>query len=267
MILIRIYPALKFVILFFLLFELCSCSSNTDKNEEQIRLDPPFRAVQDQDTVNAIKGNLSLAQIQTFPSQVVLTGLAQHRLVTIYKSQMEEEEAEQEGKEFTKITYYEYVDSERSTHFMPGIDLMFGYNLLNIAHYDLITEKTNYLFVHPVLVKSLYYPSYEQDSLDKKPINRNFYMISAYDEDTNKDTLINKTDLRRFYVFNSSGTEKIQVIPADYSVERSQYDAMNDVMYIFSRHDIDRNGTSDKKEPLHIFWIDLKKPEKAKRLY
>jgi hypothetical protein len=150
---------------------------------------------------------------------------------------------------------------------MPGIDILFGYNLLNIAHYDLKQEKGNFLFNHPVLVKTFYYPSFEQDSIDKQPINRNFYLVSVYDEDTNKDTLINKNDLRRFYLFDSSCIVKTQIIPTNYSVIRSQYDSKNDIMYIFARLDENKNGTQDKSEPVNVFWFSLKAPSKAKRLY
>ena len=92
-------------------------------------------------------------------------------------------------------------------------------------------------------------------------------MVSVYDEDTNRDTLINRLDLRRFYSFNVSGQERIQLVPPNYSVERSQYDSQNDVMYIYARLDANQNGKIDKKEPLHIFWINLIQPDKAKRLY
>jgi hypothetical protein len=162
---------------------------------------------------------------------------------------------------------YENSESERVEFFMPGIDLIYGYNLLNIAHYDLTTEKLNFLFEHPVLVKSLYYPSFVQDSLDNKPINRNYYLVSVYDSDTNTDTLINKHDLRRFYYFNAGCSERIQLVPPDYSVVRSQYDRANDLMFLFSRHDENKNGTIDKNEPLHVFWFSLNTPAKAKRLY
>jgi hypothetical protein len=118
-----------------------------------------------------------------------------------------------------------------------------------------------------VLVKSLYYPSFVQDSLYKKPITRNYYLVSAYDVDTNRDTLLNKKDLRRFYYFNATCSEKIQLLPPDYSVVRSEYDPKNDVMYIFARHDDNANGIIDRKEPLHIFWLSLTKPAAAKRLY
>jgi hypothetical protein len=42
---------------------------------------------------------------------------------------------------------------------------------------------------------------------------------------------------------------------------------MNDVMYLFARHDANRNGMAEKKEPLHIFWLNLKSPMKATRMY
>jgi hypothetical protein len=236
-----------------------ACSEKRAKDEE-IRV---TQAQIDTDTtdINSIEGNVSFDQILSQPSRVVLTGLPQHRLITVYKTK---EDAERE----VQRSYYENdSEDERYEHFMPGIDLIFGYNLLNIAHYDLASEKLNYLFDHPVLVKSLYYPSFEQDSIDDKPINRDYYLVSAYDEDTYVDTLLNRLDLRHMYYFNAQGAEKLQLIPADYSVERSQYDWQNDLMYIFARHDANKNGNADKKEPLHIFWIDLKKPAKAKRLY
>jgi hypothetical protein len=150
---------------------------------------------------------------------------------------------------------------------MPGIDILYGYNLLNVAHYDLKTEKLNFLFDQPALIKTLYYPSSERDSLNGKPIIRNYYMVSVYDQDTNKDTLINKKDLRRLYLFNESSVTKTQLIPSDYSVIRSQYDAQNDVMYFFAKQDTNKNGVAESKEPIHIFWIRLNAPAAAKRLY
>jgi hypothetical protein len=214
---------------------------------------------------NTISGNMAMSQIASTPNKVVLTGLPQHRLVTIYKSKANPTK-ENESYSFRKI-YSEADGISSEEHFMPGIDLVSGYNMLNVAHYDLSTEKLSWLFDHPVLIKSLYYPSYVQDSLNKKPITRNFYLVSVYDADTNADTLINRNDLRRLYCFNSDGDKRIQMIPANYSVIRSQYDPMNDVVYIFARQDANSNGKIDKNEPLHIFWVALKQPTEAKRLY
>ena len=248
----------------------CSSSSHEGK-EEQISVSPGVKEADPSDTaqINSIRGNLSLNQIPTDPQAVVLTGLARHRLVTVYKSKQENRAPETATDMYSVYgrSYYEEYESEEEEHFMPGIDLIRGYNLLNVAHYDLGTDTMNYLFEHPVLIKSLYYPSFEQDSLDKKPINRDYYIVSVYDADTNQDSLINKRDLRRLYYFNASCTHKIQLLPADYSAVRSQYDPMNDVMYVFARLDVNHNGVAEKKEPLHIFWLNLKSPVRATRMY
>jgi len=249
---------------------LTSCSSNKkNQKEEQIIISTSETETNTAETypLDSINGEVSLAQIATSPHTVVLTGIPKHRLITIYKTRTEHSKPEPAFS--SNKSYDEPIDPEdnQTGHFVPGIDLIYGYNLVNIAHFDLELEKINFLFDHPVLIKSLYYPSFIQDSLYKQPINRYYYLVSAYDEDTNKDTLINKKDLRKFYYFNADGTEKTLLIPADYSAVRSEYDPMNDVMYIFAQHDADKNGATDKKDPLHIFWINLKAPAPAKRLY
>lgn len=254
-----IYPFCIFVFM-------AACSSQPkETKEEHIRLTDKKEVKADSALSNAIHGNLTFQQIQSRPHQVELTGLAPHRLVTIYKSAKPTNLAR--SYEYSYGKRYDYDETDRAQHYMPGLDIIYGYNLINVAHYDLTTEKLNYLFSNPVLVKSLYYPSFVQDSLYKKPITRDYYLVSVYDEDTNRDTLITKHDLRRFYYFNASATQKTQLVPSNYSVTRSQYDPMNDVMYIFAKEDSNQNGKIEKDEPLHIFWMSLKQPAEAKRLY
>lgn len=264
------YAISKRIILAILIFTsiLSSCTSKKgEQKEEQIRINASESSTDTDSLLNSIQGNVSLNKIATKPNSVILTGLPDHRLVTVYKSR-EENIAARGNSSYSKY-YNDYggSESEGEEHFMPGIDILYGYNLLNIAHYDLKTEKLHFLFDHPALIKTLYYPAFEQDTLNKMSINRDYYLISVYDEDTNKDTLINKKDLRRFYYFDASSNVKTQLIPADYSVVRSQYDSQNDVMYIFARQDTNKNGTVDLKEPIHIFWISLKAPLQAKRMY
>lgn len=245
-----------------------SCTKRESAKEEQIRIDQSVGDSTTVDTVqsNSLRNNVSFKQLQTYPNHVELTGLPSHRLVTIYKT-VHASNPSWRGSFYSKRYDDSYRESEYREHYMPGLDLIYGYNLVNVAHYDFVTEKLNLLFDHPVLVNSLYFPSYEQDSLDKKPITRNYYLISAYDTDTNGDTLINRKDLRHFYFFTAEANERIQLIPADHSVVRSEYDARNDVMFVFAQEDSNHNGSPDKKEPVHIFWFSLKKPEVAKRLY
>lgn len=257
---------LRFSFLAAIVFLAASCSGNKD-TEEQIRYKLSDIA-EERDTTNSVAGGLELSQINTYPQRVILNGMDQHRLVTIYKYIPKKDDRAgydsylSRGESWNEDTY---------EHYMPGIDLLFGYNLLNVAHYDMRSEKLNYLFQRPVLIKSVYYPSYVQDSVGKKPnrqpIVRDYFLISAYDEDTNGDTLLNRYDLRRFYHFNASCDLRTQIIPKDYSVVRSQYDYANDVMYIYARHDDNNNGKSEDTEALHVFWIDLKAPAPAKRMY
>ena len=247
---------------------LISCNNKGYKQrEEQIAISSTADPSNSNDSLlNSVSDNVGLKEISTFPNKVILTGLEEHQLVSIYKSKATTGSTENPSSSSYSFDSDESGD-ESNEHFMPGIDILFGYNLLNIAHYDLKSEKGNFLFSHPVLVKTLYYPSFTQDSLNNQPINRNYYLVSVYDEDTNKDSLINKKDLRRFYHFDASSNIKKHLLPKDYSVVRSQYDSKNDLMYIFARQDENKNGTQDKTEPLHIFWFSLKTPDTAKLLY
>lgn len=260
--------SLQFILLSISLLCLAGCSTRKGEvNDEQIKLDIEETSQADTVLTNTIKGNLSLSQIASKPHTVVLTGLVEHRLVTVYRNQFVPKS--EYDYSFSKRGYDDTYSYPRAyeEHFMPGIDLIYGYNLLNIAHYDFKTEKLNFLFDQPVVIKSLYYPSFVQDSLSKKPINRDYFLVSVYDADTNLDTLISRSDLRRLYYFNATCSERIQLLPEEYSAERSEYDPKNDVMYVFARMDTNKNGKTEKKEPLHIFWFSLKKPDKAKRLY
>jgi hypothetical protein len=244
---------------------LFSCTSKKDEQkEEHIRVSETESTNETDSLLHSIEGNASMNEISTKPNSVILTGLPDHRFITIYKSRG----GNTNIRNSSKYNYeYDGNESEVEEHFMPGIDILYGYNLLNISHYDLKIGKTNLLFNHPALIKTFYYPSFLPDSINKVPVNRNFYLISVYDADTNKDTLINKKDLRRFYHFDSSCSIKTLLVPEDYSVIRSQYDSQNDVMYLFARHDENKNGNAEPKESIHIFWIDLKSPAKAKRMY
>ena len=191
-----------------------SCIFNKSEKVEQIGVNASELQNDKDSALNSIQGNVSLNQIGSVPNSVVLTGLADHRLITVYKSK--EEGSSANGNNSNSRFSYSNDGNEilGEQHFMPGIDVLFGYYLLNIAHYDMKAEKLNFLFNHPVIIKSLYYPAFVQDSIDKKPITRNYYLVSVYDEDTNKDSLINRKDLRRMYCFDARGNTKIQLVPS-----------------------------------------------------
>ena len=98
-------------------------------------------------------------------------------------------------------------------------------------------------------------------------MKRNFFLVSVYNDDTNKDNFINLKDLRRFYLFNKNGEYLSKIVPENYSVYKSEYDSENDFMFIFARCDKNLNGQIDDNEPINIFWIDLKDPTKMGQQY
>jgi hypothetical protein len=255
---------LKLLVL--ILFTSCS-HKQSEQKEEQIRVEAVEEKLEGDSSGNSIKGNVSMSQIATTPNAVILTGLDEHRLVTIYKSKKANPNSAGLKNYFKSSYDYNDNNSEFEEHFMPGIDILYGYNLLNIAHYNIKLEKLDFFFNRPSLIKTVYFPSYVQDSVNKVPITRNYYLVSVYDQDTNKDSMINKRDLRRFYHIDADNSKKTVLVPSNYSVIRSQYDSKNDMMYLFASCDENKNGTRDSQESIHIFWIDLKQPSKAKRLF
>lgn len=202
--------------------------------------------------------------IKTRPSSVLLTGYPKYRLTTIYKLNYDKkDDYYYTGSNRFYRNYSDLGDSEGNQwnyNFMPGLQAVHGYNLVNVSLKNVKTQKQKTLFEKPVLIKTLYIPSFSNDTLFNEPVKRNYYLISAYDEDTNEDGYINLKDLRRFYVFDIKGLNKESMIPKDYSVISSEYDCANDFMYVFAQLDENKNGQRDETEEIHIFWIDLKNP-------
>jgi len=210
-------------------------------------------------------------KLDTRPSSVLLTGKKQHRLATIYKVNFNKKtENTFIGSNYFYHNYTEIGHSNGNQwnyNFMPGLEAVYGYNMVNISHYDVKLQKRNDFFEKPVLIKTLYYPSFTRDTLYGNAVDRNYYLVSAYDEDTNKDGFINVHDLRHFYYFDINTNDKTQLIPKNYSVLSSEYDPANDFMFVFAKLDQNENGKGDDHEAIHIFWIDLKNPKNNGRQY
>lgn len=208
--------------------------------------------------------------LETRPRNVLLTFNAKHRLIPIYKVNYDNKTK----KPYTGSNAYHtnwnenYEDGNNWNHnFMPGFEAVYGYNFVNISHYNNETKTENKLFEKPVLIKTLYYPAFSKDTLNYELVKRGFYMVSVYDEDTNKDGFINAKDLRRFYHFDINGQNRKALIPKEYSVMSSEYDLANDLMYVFVKKDNNQNGQMESNEPTDIFWVDLKNPENVGKQY
>lgn len=219
------------------------------------------------DTPRGLNSTNTFSQINTTPNSMILTGIDNVRLFSVYKIP---------GKQDKNILYDEgttYRDEEESElqedsykYFMPGIDIIRGYNLVNIGHYQVGKDTLSYFFEKPVLIKTLYFPGVRNDSLRKQQVNRNFFLVSVYNTDTNKDSVINNKDLRRFFFIDELNQNKISLLPEYYSAIRSSYDYKNDIMFIHARNDRNKNGISESSEPISIFLLELNNPVRLKKI-
>ena len=245
---------------------LISCSSEKMKKSDGISV-PLGTNISD----SVEDSDENFTDLNTRPNTVLLTGLDSHRLVTIYREKYDKDNKRKyiAGNYYHTNNYNDYRDdsNEWNNHFMPGFEAVYGYNMLNVAHYDFSSKSKNLFFKSPVLVNTLYYPAVEQDTLNNVPVNRDYYMVSVYNEDTNNDSIINYSDLRRLYFFDKFGRNQTHLIPLDYSVMSSEYDRINDFMFVFAKQDKNANGMREPDEPVHIFWFDLKAPKLAERVY
>lgn len=152
-------------------------------------------------------------------------------------------------------------------NFMPGFSAIYGYNMVNISLFNSNDKTQKELFDKPVLVRTFYYPADTQDIVNYEPIERKFYMVSVYNEDSNKDGYINMKDLRKLYRFDLDGNNPKELLPQGFSAQSSEYDSQNDLMYVFAKQDLNKNGQIEADEPTIIYWIDLKDTENRGFLY
>jgi hypothetical protein len=208
---------------------------------------------------------------QTRPSKVILTGMPASRLTPVYRVFYNERNPK--GYIGTTRFHLNYSSLARSEgnqwhgHFMPGIAATHGNMMVNVSHHDVSTQARHNLFDAPVLIHTLYYPARSPDTLAFQPIQRNYYLVSVYDEDSNVDGFITASDLRRFYAFDPAGRNPKVLVPKTHAVLSSQYDPDHDLMYVFARWDENANGEQEPSEAIHIFWVDLKDPSRTGRIY
>lgn len=241
---------------------LLSCSDKKiEKKGFQVR-----EIIEDDKGEKVVGLQIDSLQLETRPRNVLLTSKPAHRLIPIYKVNYDKKT----GNPFTGSNYYhttweyDYAEGNNwNNNFMPGFSAVYGYNFINVSHFNNKTNTQNEFFEKPVLIKTLYYPSFSKDTLNFSPVKRNYYMVSVYDEDTNNDGYISVKDLRRFYLFDMNGEQVKPLVPKNYSVMSSEYDSANDFMYVFAKTDQNNNGQMEQEEETHIFWINLKHPDSS----
>jgi hypothetical protein len=152
-------------------------------------------------------------------------------------------------------------------HIIPGIEILHGHKLVNIGYFNQKTQVRANLFAHPVQVYHFYYPTLMQDTLAGVPVRRDYCLISVYDTDTNRDSVIDARDLRRLYHLSLPTLTQTLLVPADYAVLSSQYYPQTDQLLVYARHDANGNGRREPDEPVHVFALDMKRPQAGVRVY
>ena len=245
-----------------------SCSQEKKSNGFSVNHDSPEEA-----SGNKAALSSDTLGFLTRPNGILLTGDEAHRLVPIYKLNQRERRGEISyftGQNSFHYSYNELGNDKNNNwnrNFMPGFEAMYGYKMVNVQHHHTGTKQSKQLFSKPVLINTLYYPTYSKDTLNNLPVRRNYMMVSAYTEDTNQDGVLDRKDLRRFLLFDMEGQMLDHLVPVNYSVRSSQYDPANDYMYVYAVLDENKNGHHDETEEVHVFWIDLKQPENRGRMY
>lgn len=209
-------------------------------------------------------------KFETRASSVLITGVPHIRLTSLFKVNYKKD-----NKSFIGSNNFirQYLEEENGPgnkwnfHIVPGFEAVYGYNFVNVSLNNLQENKQKLFFDKPVLIKTLYYPTPEMDTLNFLPVRREYFLVSVYNEDTNKDGFINLSDLRRIYLFSLKGELQKALVPENYSVYKSEYDAKNDLLFVFAQLDANDNGSRDESEPTHVFWIDLKNPTKTGRKF
>jgi hypothetical protein len=255
-----------FIFFIALTFSIFGCEKKIKKGQK-LSLDE-INATNFGDTSEVnLSNTTTFNQIATAPNNVILTGLNNIRLVTVYKTPIlgDRNVRREEGTTYFEENEYNSKENE-FRYYMPGIDVIYGYNLVNIGHYNIEKNELTYFFKKPVLIRTLYFPGVKNDTFNKKKVARNFFFVSAYSYDSNNDSTISNKDLRQFYFINENNTEKVELLPTNFSAIRSQFDYKNDLMYIYARNDENKNGIGEKTEKVHIFIVKLSNPKVATKM-
>jgi hypothetical protein len=253
------------IVLFIPVFFAC------EKNKNEVKGFSVSPELENQSTTGNVEQSNKYKGFKIRPSNVLLTGYPEYRLTTMYKLNYDKKNERYYigSNNFYRNYMYEYNQPGNNWHnnFMPGLEAVYGFNFVNVSLFNNLTQEKKNFFENPVLIKTLYYPSFSKDTLNNVPVKRNYYLVSAYDEDTNGDSTINVNDLRRFYKFDLDLTNKKLLVPKNYSVISSEYDQVNDLMYVFAQLDENGNGKRDETEAIHVFWISLNNPDSTGRQY
>ncbi len=244
-----------------LLVTLLASCSDSETITKGFPIDPESSESEDA-TISGLKGDA--AQLESRPGKVLLTAFPNLRVVAEFKVNYTKDSVPYIGSNEYHYSYHDHEENSGNDwhhHFMPGFDLVYGFNMINMWVTDTSGNQQRRVFSKPTLIKNIYLPSLLSDTLNFQAVKRNYYFVSAYSRDTNKDGYIDLKDLRNLYLISLDGTQIKALLPDDYGVIGSRYDRILDRMYVYTHRDSNGDGQRNAKELISIYWIDLKNPE------
>lgn len=247
---------------FFAIIGLLICFSCSNNSESKVK--SPIGSIYRSEETLTDGFKADSLDFASKPRNVLLTKHPNLRLTPVYKVSYHP----RTNQPFTGTTAFHPsardVDQDTGNNwnenFLPGLAAAYGFNWVNVSHFNQQTGKAHLFFSEPVLINTLYFPAYSNDTLQGMPVRRDYYLASVYDEDTNQDGCINRLDLRRLYHFDLDAERQTLLIPKAYSVRSSEYDPVNDLLFVFAQIDDNNNGQMEYEEAISVFWIDLKNP-------
>jgi hypothetical protein len=183
---------LKSILIFAILYFFTSCAKEKHEKGFQVSeiIDNSEETQKDGFSPDSLKHEIR-------PTNVLVTGVSNVRLINLYKLNWNKKDKTNFiGSNSFHYNYENYEnDKDKSNNWnnkiIPGLEAVYGYNMVNISHYDIEKNIQKTFFDKPVLIKTLYYPTPSKDTLNFKPVKRSFFIVTVYDEDTNKDSFLN----------------------------------------------------------------------------
>ncbi|MBS4040430.1 MAG: hypothetical protein KGZ81_07505 [Flavobacteriales bacterium] len=85
-----------------------------------------------------------------------------------------------------------------------------------------------------------------------------FLLMALYDQDTNKDQLINTNDIKAMYLSEIDGEKLTKISPDQMEWIDWNYQESLQRIYFRCVADTDQNGKFEKSDKVHYFYVDLK---------
>ena len=129
-------------------------------------------------------------------------------------------------------------------------------NIHNVKFQKLESDTINQLTNQTIRINSINFLR-EIFNTSKKQ----YLVYSIYDRDTNSDNKLDSKDLQTLYLSKIDGTSFTKITPELQELIDWKIIKVQNRLYYRTLEDVDKNGTFDKKDKLHYFFIDFDQKE------